>query len=99
MLQDPNDILDSGLTRHETEIELNKAHIEYELSKRKNWPANTKYYAFLIYKFERELGMRTTPLRELKMLTLEYYRKHSELFKGITEDEMISYSVSRQEGC
>jgi hypothetical protein len=38
--------------------------------------------------------MRTIPLREAKMLSLEYYRKHPELFKGITEDDIISYSLS-----
>jgi hypothetical protein len=53
-----------------------------------------KHYACIIHKLERELGMRTKPLREAKMLALEYYGKHSELFKGITEDAMILYSVS-----
>ena len=94
MVQDPNDILDSGLTRGQTEIELKKARREYELSRRKNWPTNMKYYAALIYKFERELGMNTRPMREVKTLALEYYRKHRERFKGISEDYMISYSVS-----
>jgi hypothetical protein len=94
MIQDPNDILESGLTRHQTEIELKKARMAYDLSSKKNRPAGRKYYALMIYKLERELGMRTRPLREVKLLALEYYRKHPELFKGITEQEMISYSVS-----
>jgi hypothetical protein len=94
MAQDKIDVFDSGLTRQQTQIELKKARREYDLSKRKNWPENMKYYALLIYKFERELGMRTRPLREAKMLALEYYRKYPERFKGITEDDMIAYSLS-----
>jgi hypothetical protein len=53
-----------------------------------------KHYACIMHKLERELGMRATPLGEVKMLALEYYRKHPELFKGITEDVMRSYSKS-----
>jgi hypothetical protein len=86
----PKDILDSGLTRHQTEIELKKAYREYELSKTKNWPANMKYYALLIYKFERELGKRTRPLREVKMLALEYYRKHRERFRAKNIPDLVT---------
>jgi hypothetical protein len=94
MIQDPNDILDSGLTRHQTEIELKKAKMAYHISNKKNRPAGKNYYALLIFKFELELGMNTRPMREVKMLALEYYRKHRERFKGIREDDMISYSIS-----
>jgi hypothetical protein len=38
--------------------------------------------------------MNTTPLREVKILALEYRRKHRELYKGITEDGMIVYTVN-----
>ena len=45
--EDENDILDSGLTRHQTEIALKKARMAYEISKKKNMPVNKNYYALL----------------------------------------------------
>jgi hypothetical protein len=83
MAQDRKDILDSGLTRHQTEIELKKAWIGYDLSNKENNVEEKKYYACQIYKLERELGMRTKPLREVKMLALEYYKENPELLKEI----------------
>jgi len=80
--EDENDILDSGLTRHQTEIALKKASMAYEISKKKNMPVNKNYYALLIYKLEYELRLHTTPLRELEVLALEYYRKHVELLRN-----------------
>ena len=80
--EDENDILDSGLTRHQTEIALKKARMAYEISKKKNMPVNKNYYALLIYKLEYELRLHTIPLRELKILALEYYRKHVELLRN-----------------
>jgi hypothetical protein len=50
MIQEPNDILDSGLTRQQTEIALKKARMAYDISNNKNRPAGKNYYACLIYK-------------------------------------------------
>ena len=61
MAQERNDILDSGFTRHQTEIALKKARIAYDISKKKNNLEGKKYYAWIIYKLERELGMRVPP--------------------------------------
>jgi hypothetical protein len=83
MAQDRNDIVDSGLTRYQTEIALKKAWNGYELSNKKNSQAWKNYYACQIYKLERKLGMRTPPLREVKMLALEYYKEKPELLKEI----------------
>jgi photosystem II reaction center protein PsbP len=84
MTQDQNDILDSGLTRrHQTEIALKKAWIGYDISNKKNSQAGKNYHACQIYKLERELGMRTKPLREVKMLALEYYKENPELLKEV----------------
>jgi hypothetical protein len=57
------------------------AQMGYHLSNKENNLEGKKYYAWIIHKLEHELGMRTTPLSEVKMLALEYYRKHPELFK------------------
>ena len=89
MVQRENDIHDSGFNRYQTYSALKKARIGYDLSNKKNNLERKKYYAWLIYKLERELGMRTTPLKEVKMLALEYYSKNHELFKQEEKGEQI----------
>ena len=90
MAQDQNDILDSELTRHQTEIALKKAWNGYELSNKENNLQGKKYYAWKIYKLQRELGVLATPFKELKMLALEFYRKNRELFNNeVIEGEKV----------
>jgi hypothetical protein len=72
MVQDKNDILDSGFTRYQNEIALKKARIGYQLSNKQNNPEGKKYYVWVIYKLQRELGMRAISFREVKLLALDF---------------------------
>jgi hypothetical protein len=80
-LKDKNNILDSGFTRNQTYYALKKAQIGYHLSNKENNLEGKEYYAWMIHKLERELGMHAIPFREVKMLALEFYGKNPELFK------------------
>jgi hypothetical protein len=88
-LKDKNKVLDSGFTRDQTYYALKKARIGYDVSNRENNIEGKKYYAWLIYKRERELGMRAIPLRELKMLALDFYSKNVELFGDEIRGEKV----------
>jgi hypothetical protein len=90
MVQDKNNILDSGFTRHQTESALKKAQIGYELSNEENNIEGKKYYAWIIYKLQHELRIRVTPFREVKMLALQFFTKNPELFK---QDEVEGEKV------
>ena len=90
MAEDKKDIRDSGFTKHQTEYALKKAKMGYHLSYKENNVEGKKYYAWIIYKLQRELGILAIPLRELKMLALEFYRKNRELFNNeVIEGEKV----------
>jgi hypothetical protein len=90
MVKDKNNILDSGFTRQQTEIALKKAQIGYDLSNKENNVEGKKHYAWIIYKLQRELRIRATPFREVKMLALQFFTKNPELFK---QDEIKGEKV------
>jgi hypothetical protein len=54
-------------SREQTYYALKKSRMGYDLSNKKNRPEGKNYYALLIYKLERELGIRTTSFIEVKM--------------------------------
>jgi hypothetical protein len=53
----------------------------YRLSNKENNPEGKKYYAWIIYKLQRELEISTIPFREVNLLSLDFYVNNPELFK------------------
>ena len=68
-----------GFTRQQIEYALKKAQMGYDISNKENNQAGKKHYAWLIYKLQRELGIRAIPLWEVSMLGLDFYSKNVEL--------------------
>jgi hypothetical protein len=95
MVEHKNNILDSGFTRQQTEYALKKAWIGYDLSNKKNDIEGKKYYAWIIYKLQRELGMHTTPFREVKMLALKYYRNNPEIKETLEGGKILKIMIER----
>jgi hypothetical protein len=89
MAEDKKDIRDSGFTKHQTEYALKKAKMGYHLSYKENNPQGKKYYAWMLYKLHRELGLRATPFKEVKLLALEFYRKNVELLGDEIRGEKV----------
>ena len=90
MAEDKKDIRDSGFTKHQTEYALKKAKMGYHLSYKESNLQGKKYYAWKLYKLQRELGVLATSFKELKMLALEFYRKNRELFNNeVIEGEKV----------
>ncbi|MFL6379961.1 MAG: hypothetical protein ACJ72S_01555 [Nitrososphaeraceae archaeon] len=54
---------------------------EYRLSYKENNLQGKKYYAWIIYKSYRELGLPLLPLPELRMLVIEFLLKNRGLFR------------------
>jgi hypothetical protein len=92
MVKDKEKMLESGFTRDQTYYALKKARMGYHLSNKENHLEGKKYYAWIIHRLERELGIPTTPFREVKMLALEFYGKNPELFK---QDEVEGEKMLR----
>jgi hypothetical protein len=81
MAEDKKDIRDSGFTKHQTEYALKKAKMGYHLSYKENNPQGKKYYAWILYKLHRELGLPLVPLPEVRMLVMQFLLKNPGLFK------------------
>jgi hypothetical protein len=81
VVQVKNDILDSGFTRQQSYYALKKAKMGYHLSYKENNPQGKKYYAWILYKLHRELGIPLVPLPEEKMLVTQFLLKNPGLFK------------------
>jgi hypothetical protein len=59
------------------------------LSNKENNLQGKKYYAWIIYKLQRELGIRAIPLGEVKMLALQFYANNAQPFKSEVKGEEI----------
>jgi hypothetical protein len=79
--EDMKEAFDSGFTRQQGYCALKKAKFGYHLSYKENNPQAKKYYAWILYKLHRELGIPLVPLPEEKMLVLEFLLKNRGLFK------------------
>ena len=97
MAENKKDVFDSGFTRQQTHCGLKKAKMGYRLSYKENNPQGKKYYAWIIYKSYRELGLPLLPLPELRMLVLEFLLKNRGLFKqtssGIKHAEVLKFMM------
>src|SRR6187200_3046440 len=81
MAEDKKDVFDSGFTRQQGYYALKKAKMGYHLAYKENNPQGKKYYAWILYKLYRELGIPLLPLPELKMLVIDFLVKNPGLFK------------------
>jgi hypothetical protein len=96
MIQDKSNLLDSGFTRQQTEYALKKARIGYDLSNKENNVEGKKYYAWIIYKLERELGIRVVPWGELAALALDFFGKNPKLFKNeVRGEEVLNVMIEK----
>ena len=68
MAEDKKDVFDSGFTREQGYYALKKAKMGYRLSYKENNPQGKKYYAWILYKLHRELGIPLVPLPELRKI-------------------------------
>jgi hypothetical protein len=69
----------------------------YRLSYKENNIQGKKYYAWIIYKSYRELGLPLLPLPEMRMLATQFLLKNPGLFKqgssGIKEAEVLKIMI------
>jgi hypothetical protein len=98
MAEDKKVILDLRFTRQQGYCALKKAKIGYHLSYKENNRQGKKYYAWILYKLHRELGIPLVPLPEEKMLVLEFLLKNRGLFKqqdssGIKHAEVLKFMM------
>jgi hypothetical protein len=98
MAEDNKDVVDSGFTRQQGYYALKKAKMGYHISYKENNPQGKKYYAWILYKLHRELGIPLVPLPEEKMLVLEFLLKNRGLFKqqgslGIKHAEVLKFMM------
>src|SRR5919202_5558676 len=97
MTKDKKDIFDSGFTREQGYYALKKAKMGYHLSYKENNPQAKKYYAWILYKLHRELGIPLLPLPELSTVVTQFLLKNRGLFKqdncGIKNTEVLKVMV------
>jgi hypothetical protein len=95
MAEDKKDVFDSGFTRQQGYYALKKAKFGYHLSYKENNPQGKKYYAWILYKLHRELGIPLVPLPELRMLVIDFLLKNRGLFKegGGVKNEVLKVMI------
>ena len=98
MAEDMNDVFDSGFTREQRYCALKKAKLGYHLSYKENNPQAKKYYAWIIYKLYRELGIPLVPLPELSAVVTQFLLENPGLFKqqcnsGIKVPEVLKFMI------
>jgi|SRR5690242_1987974 len=84
-------MLDSGFYEDQTHGALAKAWVAYTISTQKDDLERKQYYAAVIQKLQRELGISVTRFEELEMCALEFFENNAELFKDdeVAEDEVL----------
>ena len=98
MVEVKKDVFDSGFTKQQGYCALKKAKIGYHLAYKENNPQGKKYYAWILYKLHRELGIPLLPLPELRMIVLGFLLKNPGLFKqqrsdGIKHAEVLKFMI------
>jgi hypothetical protein len=83
------DVFDSGFTRQQGYCALKKAKFGYHLAYKENNPQAKKYYAWILYKLHRELGIPLVPLPELRMLVIDFLLKNREQNRGGIKGEVL----------
>jgi hypothetical protein len=89
-------MLDSFHFENQTWGALHKAWKGYVIAKNKDELSRMKYYAIVIQKLERELGIKVSSFPELDLLALEFFRDNPEYMdKELTGEEIFRMLVER----
>jgi hypothetical protein len=89
-------MLDSFNFENQTWGALHKAWKGYVIAKNKDEPDRMKYYAIVIQKLERELGVKVSSFPELKLMALKFFQENSEhLPEDITGEEVLNMLLER----
>ena len=89
-------MLDSFHFENQTWGALHKAWKGYVIAKNKDELSRMKYYALVIQKLERELGIKVSSFPELGLLALEFFRDNPEYMdKELTGEEIFKILMER----
>ena len=89
-------MLDSFNFENQSWGALHKAWKGYVIAKNKDELNRMKYYAIVIQKLERELGIKVSSFPELNLLALEFFRENPEqLPDEMTADEIFNMLLER----
>jgi hypothetical protein len=90
-------MLDSFNFENQTWGALHKAWKGYVIAKNKDEHNRMKYYAIVIQKLERELGIRLSNFPDVNVLALEFFREHPEQLpeEEMTADQILNMLLER----
>ena len=89
-------MLDSFHFENQTWGALHKAWKGYVIAKNKDEPNRMKYYAIVIQKLERELGIKVSSFPELYLLALQFFRDNPEYMdQELTGKEIFKILMER----
>jgi hypothetical protein len=89
-------MLDSFNFENQTWGALHKAWKGYVIAKNKDEPDRMKYYAIVIQKLERELGIKVSSFPELDLLALQFFRDNPEYTnQELTGEEIFKILMER----
>jgi hypothetical protein len=89
-------MLDSFNFENQTWGALHKAWKGYVIAKNKDEPDRMKYYAIVIQKLERELGIKVSSFPELDLLALQFFRDNPEYTdQELTGEEIFKLLMER----
>jgi hypothetical protein len=89
-------MLDSFHFENQTWGALYKAWKGYVIAKNKDELSRMKYYAIVIQKLERELGIKVSSFPELGLLALQFFQNSPEYMdKELTSEEIFRMLMER----
>jgi len=89
-------MLDSFHFENQTWGALHKAWKGYVIAKNKDELSRMKYYAIVIQKLERELGIKVSSFPELGLLALQFFQGNPEYMdKELTSEEIFRMLMER----
>ena len=89
-------MLDSFNFENQTWGALHKAWKGYVIAKNKDEPDRMKYYAIVIQKLERELGIKVSSFPELNLMALQLFQDNPEYMdRELTSEEIFKILMER----
>jgi hypothetical protein len=89
-------MLDSFHFENQTWGALHKAWKGYVIAKNKDEPNRMKYYAIVIQKLERELGIKVSSFPELDLMALQFFIEDSKYMdQELTGEEIFKILMER----
>ena len=89
-------MLDSFHFENQTWGALHKAWKGYVIAKNKDELSRMKYYAIVIQKLERELGIKVSSFPELNLMALQFFQDNPEQMPDeMTADEILNMLLER----